>query len=148
MLTCVTFDNGWGHVQGHNGIYVKNDGVKVVSGDCRRSNCGYFDGHSFLSIPFFKNNSPRNGVSVSFFFKGNVNGRVTKATMISNQCVKPDYNHVTRGVVVTGEGSLSISLKDSYVSTDLVNDQRNAKSVTVRVSTTCLSKASRIKLNT
>ncbi|KAK2157096.1 hypothetical protein NP493_1914g00021 [Ridgeia piscesae] len=64
---------GWDHVQGTKGIYVKNNGVQLVSGDCVHNNCGYFDGQSFLSMPFFKGNLPEHGFSVSFFFKGLIN---------------------------------------------------------------------------
>ena len=119
VLTCVTFDNG--HVQGTNGVWVKNDGVKVVSGDCRHNNCGYFDGHSFLSIPFFNNNYHHNGFSVSFFFKGDGHAAGDDMGMISNRCVKSG-------------ASLQIEYFDGFVYTSVENQLRNVSGLSIPVS--------------
>ena len=86
VLTCVTFEHGWDHLQGSKGIYVANHGVKVVSSGCFSGHCGYFNGHSYLSIPFFTNNYQKNGFSVSFIY----NAEEADATMdlITNLCVQ------------------------------------------------------------
>ena len=116
-LTCVTFDNGWDHVQGTNGIWVKNVGVQVVSGDCVLNNCGYFDGHSFLSIPFFKNNYHKNGFTVSFFFKSSSESKMMTLAMISNGCSDSDY------ASTNADMSLSISHFNSEVDTEVMQEE-------------------------
>ena len=116
-LTCVTFDNGWDHVQGTNGIWVKNVGVQVVSGDCVLNNCGYFDGHSFLSIPFFKNNYHKNGFTVSFFFKSASESKMMTLAMISNGCSDSDY------ASTNADMSLSISHFNSEVDTEVMQEE-------------------------
>ena len=131
MLTCVTFEEGWDHVQGTKGIYVKNNGVQLVSGDCVHNNCGYFDGQSFLSMPFFKGNLPEHGFSVSFFFKGLINDPSGPSAVISNQCVRNDW--YSQGFITSGGSSLSITLKNGRLGTTLTNEQRNVESVDVRV---------------
>ena len=112
MLTCVTFDHGWDHLQGTKGIYVANHGVKLVSGDCVNGHCGLFNGHSYLSIPFFMGNYQKNGFSVSFFYAT----EEADATMdlITNLCVQS----------TSGTASLDISLFNRTVTTEVENVQK------------------------
>ena len=116
-LTCVTFDHGWDHVQGTNGIWVKNEGVQVVSGDCVLNNCGYFDGHSFLSIPFFKNNYHKNGFTVSFYFKSKMTSAGFPLALISNDCAPSDY------ATTVAEGSLHIEHYDGILAAVVQQEQ-------------------------
>ena len=130
-ITCVTFDLGWNNVQGSNGVWVKNEGVQVVSDDCVLNNCGYFDGHSFLSIPFFKNNYHKNGFTVSFFFKSKIASAGVPLAMISNDCSPSDY--VTTNTV----GSLRIQHYDGILAAVVQQEQMITAGVHGWVST-CL----------
>ena len=68
MITCITFDHGWDHVQGLGGLWVKNDGVQIIKTGCVHKRCGYFHNGAKLEVPFFKNNFAFRSFSVSFFF--------------------------------------------------------------------------------
>ena len=89
----------------------------MVSGDCVLNNCGYFDGHSFLTIPFFKNNYHKDGFTVSFFFKSASESQAMTLAMISNGCSDADY--ATTNV----EMSLSISHINGQVDTVVMQEE-------------------------
>ena len=117
-------------MQGTHGIWVKNVGVQIVSGDCILGNCGYFDGQSYLSIPFFKGNYRKNGFSVSFFFKAQAPfARAMALAMISNDCPSDAYSDSTENL----RGSLSIIHVLRSVVTEVEQEDRKVASINVTV---------------
>ena len=127
----MTFDEGWDKLQGTKGIWVRNEGVSIVSTGCIHNNCGYFDGQSFLSIPYFKGNYQKNGFSVSFFFKSQ-SGTPANAplALISNDCSPSDY----AGSAAAGKGSLSIKHFHGSVLTVMEQEQAQIASLSATVS--------------
>ena len=69
LISCITFEHGVDHVQGLKGLWVKNNGVKIVQSGCVHKNCGYFSYAATLEIPFFTSNFAFRSFAVSFFFK-------------------------------------------------------------------------------
>ena len=94
-------------------------------------NCGYFNGRSYLSIPFFKGNYRKNGFSVSFFFKSHAPyARAAVLAMISNDCPSDEYADSTED----HRGSLSIIHVQRTVVTEVEQENRNVASINVTVS--------------
>ena len=51
-VTCVSFDKGYNGLAATHGVWVRAQKVKVVDGGVK-GKCGYFNGSSSLSMPYF-----------------------------------------------------------------------------------------------
>ena len=51
-VTCVSFDKGYNGLAATHGVWVRAQQVKVVDGGVK-GKCGYFNGSSSLSMPYF-----------------------------------------------------------------------------------------------
>ena len=82
-ITCINFEDP--NILSTNGVYVFNDGVKVVTDPTlcpEGNNCGFFD-HGRLEVAFFANNYDGfERLEISFYYKsvgasGNIEGLIT-----------------------------------------------------------------------
>ncbi|KAI0223629.1 hypothetical protein LSAT2_025193 [Lamellibrachia satsuma] len=103
-VTCVSFDKGYNNLAATRGVWVRAEKVKVVDGGVK-GKCGYFNGSSSLSMPYFSGSFGRyQEFAISFFFKRQA-GFTASAGLLSNgDCATKDFS----SIVVTSPNSATL----------------------------------------